>query len=56
MYAEKQDILDDHVIDAINAICTKSKRPDSTSVLEYINKILKLMPMKSMSIISYKFY
>ena len=45
MYAEKQDILDDHVIDAINAICTKSKRPDISI------KILKLMPMKSMSII-----
>ena len=38
MYTEKQDIIEEHVIDAINAICAKSKRPDSTSILEYINK------------------
>ena len=38
MYTEKQYIIDKHVINAINAICAKSKRPDSTSILEYINK------------------
>ena len=27
MYTEKQDIIEEHVIDAINAICAKSKRP-----------------------------
>ena len=33
MYTDKE-----HVLDAINAICAKSKRTDSTSILEYINK------------------
>ena len=34
MHTEKEE----HVIDAINAIRAKSKRPDSTSTLEYNNK------------------
>ena len=39
MYTEKQDvIIKEHVLDAINAICAKIKRTDSTSILEYINK------------------
>ena len=33
MYTDKE-----HVLDAINAICAKSKWTDSTSILEYINK------------------
>ena len=38
MYTEKQDIIEEHVIDAINDIRAKRKRPDSRSVLEYVNK------------------
>ena len=38
MYTEKQDTIEEHVIDAIHAIRAKSKRPDSTPILEYINK------------------
>ena len=39
MYTEKQDIIKEHVIDVTNAICAKSKQPDSTSILGNINKI-----------------
>ena len=38
MYTEKQDIIEEHVIGAINDIRAKRKRPDSRSVLEYVNK------------------
>ena len=38
MYTEKQDIIKEHFIDTINAIRAKRKRPDSTSIVEYINK------------------
>ena len=38
MFTEKQDFIEKHVIDVINANRTKSKRRDSTSILEYINK------------------
>ena len=38
MFTEKQDFIEEHVIDVINANRTKSKRRDSTSILEYINK------------------
>ena len=39
MYAEKQDIVKEHAIDVTNAICAKSKQPDSTSILGNIYKI-----------------
>ena len=35
MYPEKQDIIEEHVINTINAICAigaESKPPDSTSI------------------------
>ena len=35
---KKQDIIEEHVIDAIDAISAKRKQPRSTSILEYINK------------------
>ena len=38
MFTEKQDFIEENVIDVINANRTKSKRRDSTSILQYINK------------------
>ena len=38
MYTEKQDIIEEHAIDAIDDTRAKSKEPDSISILEYITK------------------
>ena len=56
MYIEKQAVIEEHVIDAINGIRAKSNLPDSTSILEYINKNLATNADEIYVDKTYKFY